>query len=95
MKVIRYIKELEDEKGKPLNKWAVYEETITQKGNWVFPDAKIVKTFPPSFSGNSGNPFLKLFYKKNFFICKTYKKSWKIFRHHLFPEKYFFYIFLK
>ena len=32
-KIIRYIKELEDEKGKPLNKWAVYEETITQKGN--------------------------------------------------------------
>lgn len=44
-KVIRYIKELEDERGKPLNKWAVYEETITQKGNWVFPDAKIIKTF--------------------------------------------------
>jgi hypothetical protein len=45
MKVIRYIKELEDEFGEPMNKWAVYEEQITPKGNWVFKDAKIVKTF--------------------------------------------------
>jgi hypothetical protein len=44
-KVIRYIKELEDEFGKPLDKWAVYEEQITAKGHWVFKDAKIVKTF--------------------------------------------------
>lgn len=45
MKVIRYIKELEDEFGEPMNKWAVYEEQITPKGNWVFKDAKIIKTF--------------------------------------------------
>jgi hypothetical protein len=45
-KVIRYIKELEDEKGKPMNKWAVFEET--QKSNHPhakFIDAKIIKTF--------------------------------------------------
>ena len=48
MKVIRYIKELEDEFGKPLDKWAVYEEQITDRGSWAIPfrDAKIVKTFP-------------------------------------------------
>lgn len=45
MKVIRYIKELEDERGKPMNIWAVYEEKYTQHGTWAFPDAKIVKTF--------------------------------------------------
>jgi hypothetical protein len=44
-KTIRYVKELEDERGKPMNKWAVYEETYTQYGTWVFPDAKILKTF--------------------------------------------------
>lgn len=44
-KVIRYIKELEDEFGDPMNQWAVYEEQITPRGNWVFKDAKIVKTF--------------------------------------------------
>lgn len=46
MKVIRYIKELEDEFGEPLDKWAVYEEI--QKDNYPhanFIDAKIVKTF--------------------------------------------------
>ena len=47
MKIIRYIKELEDEFGKPLDKWAVYEEQITDRGSWAIPfkDAKIVKTF--------------------------------------------------
>ena len=45
MKVIRYIKELEDEFGKPMDKWAVYEEKISPNGNWIFKDAKIVKTF--------------------------------------------------
>lgn len=45
MKVIRYLKELEDEFGEPLNKWAVYEEQITSNGTWVFKDAKILKTF--------------------------------------------------
>ena len=45
-KVIRYIKELEDEFGKPMEKWAVYEEQITSKGNWAFKDAKMLKTFP-------------------------------------------------
>lgn len=44
-KVIRYIKELEDETGKPLNKWAVYEEEQKRNGNNIFIDAKIVKTF--------------------------------------------------
>jgi len=44
-KVIRYIKELEDEFGDPMNQWAVYEEQITPRGNWVFKDAKIIKTF--------------------------------------------------
>jgi len=44
-RVIRYIKELEDEFGDPTNQWAVYEEQITPRGNWVFKDAKIVKTF--------------------------------------------------
>jgi hypothetical protein len=48
-KVIRYIKELEDEFGKPMDKWAVYEEQITAKGNWVFKDAKMVKTFPTPY----------------------------------------------
>jgi hypothetical protein len=48
-KVIRYIKELEDEFGKPMDKWAVYEEQITAKGNWVFKDAKMVKTFPSPY----------------------------------------------
>ena len=46
MKVIRYIKELEDEFGKPMDKWAVYEEI--HKPNYPhakFIDAKIVKTF--------------------------------------------------
>ena len=44
MKVIRYIKELEDEFGKPMDKWAVYEEKITDRGNWAIPlkDAKIL-----------------------------------------------------
>ena len=45
MKVIRYLKELEDEFGEPLNKWAVYEEQITSNGHWAFKDAKILKTF--------------------------------------------------
>lgn len=45
MKVIRYIKELEDEFGKPLDKWAVYEEKFVKQGFSVFTDAKIVKTF--------------------------------------------------
>ncbi|NCX05720.1 MAG: hypothetical protein EBW68_08090 [Actinobacteria bacterium] len=45
MKVIRYLKELEDELGEPLNKWAVYEEQITSNGGWAFKDAKILKTF--------------------------------------------------
>ena len=45
MKVIRYLKELEDEFGEPLNKWAVYEEQITSNGGWAFKDAKILKTF--------------------------------------------------
>ena len=45
MKVIRYLKELEDEFGEPLNKWAVYEEQITSNGSWAFKDAKILKTF--------------------------------------------------
>jgi hypothetical protein len=45
MKVIRYLKELEDEFGEPLNKWAVYEEQITSNGSWTFKDAKILKTF--------------------------------------------------
>jgi hypothetical protein len=49
MKVIRYIKELEDEFGEPLNKWAIYEEHITANGNWAFKDAKIVKTFPSPY----------------------------------------------
>ncbi len=51
MKVIRYIKELEDEFGKPLDKWAVYEEQITDRGSWAIPfrDAKIVKTFPSPY----------------------------------------------
>ena len=40
MKVIRYLKELEDEFGESLNKWAVYEEQITANGTWVFKDAK-------------------------------------------------------
>jgi len=44
-KVIRYIKELEDEFGDPMNQWAVYEEQITPRGNLVFKDAKIIKTF--------------------------------------------------
>ena len=44
-RVIRYIKELEDEFGDPMNQWAVYEEQITPRGNWVFKDAKIIKTF--------------------------------------------------
>jgi len=44
-KVIRYIKELEDEFGEPMNQWAVYEEQITPRGNLVFKDAKIIKTF--------------------------------------------------
>jgi hypothetical protein len=48
-KVIRYIKELEDEFGKPMDKWAVYEEQITAKGNWVFKDAKMVKIFPTPY----------------------------------------------
>ena len=48
-KVIRYIKELEDEFGKPIDKWAVYEEQINSKGHWVFKDAKIVKTFPSPY----------------------------------------------
>ena len=50
MKVIRYIKELEDEFGKPLEKWAVYEEI--QKANYPhanFNDAKIVRTFPSPY----------------------------------------------
>ena len=45
MKVIRYLKELEDEFGEPLDKWAVYEEKITSNGSGVFKDAKILKTF--------------------------------------------------
>ena len=45
IKVIRYIKELEDETGKPMNKWAVYEEKASKNGNASFFDAKIVKTF--------------------------------------------------
>ena len=49
MKVIRYIKELEDEFGEPINKWAIYEEQITANGNWAFKDAKIVKTFPSPY----------------------------------------------
>ena len=51
MKVIRYIKELEDEFGKPIDKWAVYEEKITSNGSWAIPlkDAKIVKTFPSPY----------------------------------------------
>ena len=48
-KVIRYIKELEDEFGNPMDKWAVYEEQITAKGNWVFKDAKMLKTFPTPY----------------------------------------------
>jgi hypothetical protein len=50
MKVIRYIKELEDEFGKTLEKWAVYEEI--QKPNYPhanFIDAKILKTFPSPY----------------------------------------------
>ena len=50
MKVIRYLKELEDEFGEPLNKWAVYEEI--QKANYPhanFIDAKIVRTFPSPY----------------------------------------------
>ena len=49
MKVIRYIKELEDEFGKPLDKWAVYEEEQIKNGNNIFIDAKIVKTFPTPY----------------------------------------------
>ena len=45
MKVIRYLKELEDGFGEPLNNWAVFEEQITANGNWAFKDAKILKTF--------------------------------------------------
>ena len=45
MKVIRYLKELEDEFGDRLNKWAVYEEQIASNGTWAFKDAKILKTF--------------------------------------------------
>jgi len=48
-KVIRYIKELEDEFGKPLDKWAVYEEKATKDGNASFFDAKILKTFPSPY----------------------------------------------
>ena len=50
MKVIRYIKELEDEFGESLDKWAVYEEI--QKPNYPnanFIDAKILKTFPSPY----------------------------------------------
>ena len=44
-KVIRYIKELEDETGKPLNRWAVFQEEQIKNGKSIFIDAKIVKTF--------------------------------------------------
>ena len=50
MKVIRYIKELEDEFGEPLDKWAVYEEI--QKANYPhanFIDANIVRTLPSPY----------------------------------------------
>ena len=48
-KIIRYIKEMEDEFGLPTNKWAVYEEETTKDGNASFSDTKIVKTFPSPY----------------------------------------------
>ena len=50
MKVIRYIKQLEDEFGNDLELWGAYEET--RKDNYPnidLIDAKLLKTFPSPY----------------------------------------------